>query len=119
MVIFSKDTEVNIFFTDIVGTIVWLIGFLIEVIADNQLREHLKIRETMVRDAPGKFLKKGLWRYSRHPNYFGEVVLWYGIAIIACGLEYGWITIYSAIFINWCIRYLSGVPFPEKKYENN
>ena len=67
----------------------------------------------------GKFIKTGLWRYSRHPNYFGETVMWYGIALIACSMEYGWITIYSAIFINVLIRFVSGVPFPEEKYKNN
>jgi steroid 5-alpha reductase family enzyme len=60
-----------------------------------------------------------LWRYTRHPNYFGESVLWYGIAIIAFSLEFGWVTIYSAIFINLLIRYVSGVPLLEEKYQNN
>jgi steroid 5-alpha reductase family enzyme len=60
-----------------------------------------------------------LWRYSRHPNYFGEAVMWWGLYIIACGLEYGWILFYSPLFITLIIRFVSGVPFPEKKYKDN
>jgi steroid 5-alpha reductase family enzyme len=60
-------------------------------------------------------LSTGLWRYSRHPNYFGEAVLWWGISVIACSIEYGWITLYSALFITLLIRYVSGVPLLEKK----
>merc|ERR1712179_91446 len=83
--IYSKTNEV--FITDIIGVTVWLIGFLIEVVADMQLSNHL------ANPAPGtgKFIKSGLWRYSRHPNYFGEAVMWWGLWIVACGLgPYGW-----------------------------
>jgi steroid 5-alpha reductase family enzyme len=66
-----------------------------------------------------KFLKSGLWRYSRHPNYFGEAMMWWGIWLIACGMEGGWRFFYSALFITLIIRFLSGVPFPERKYANN
>lgn len=111
--IFSQDDDIE--WTDYVGTLIWLIGFLIEVISDHQLSSHLANPER----GSGKFLKTGLWRYSRHPNYFGEILIWWGIFVIACGLEYGWITIYSAIFITLCIRLLSGVPFPEEKYKDN
>ena len=45
--------------------------------------------------------------------------MWYGIAIIACSMKLGWVTIYSAIFINLMLRYVSGVPFPEEKYKDN
>ena len=73
----------------------------------------------MARHFLTKFIKTGLWRYSRHPNYFGEAVMWYGISLIACSMTYGWITIYSAVFINLLIRFVSGVPFPEEKYKDN
>jgi len=67
----------------------------------------------------GKFIKTGLWKYTRHPNYFGEAVCWYGISIMAMSLQGGWWTLYSALFINWLLRYLSGVPLLEKKYKDN
>jgi len=101
--------------TDIVGTLVWIAGFLIELNADSQLKNHLAFPQP----GTGKFIKSGLWRYSRHPNYFGEAVLWWGIFIIACGMKDGWCTIYSPIAITFFLRFVSGVPFPEKKYKEN
>ena len=89
---------------------------MIEVCSDHQLTVHLARPRV---PGQGKFINTGLWRYSRHPNYFGEAVMWYGIAIIACSMKLGWVTIYSAIFINLMLRYVSGVPFPEEKYKDN
>lgn len=107
----SKDLQ----FHDFIGLGVWALGFLIELMADAQLASHLK------NPKPGttKFIKSGLWRYSRHPNYFGEAVMWWGIYIIAIGEDMGWVTFFSALFITLIIRFVSGVPFPEKKYANN
>jgi steroid 5-alpha reductase family enzyme len=66
--------------TDYVGAVVWVIGFVFEVVGDQQLKMHIADK------TPGKqkFIKWGLWRYTRHPNYFGEAFLWWGICIIAC-----------------------------------
>lgn len=100
---------------DIIGAVVWLMGFTIEVMSDRQLANHL----ANPKPGTGKFIRSGLWRYSRHPNYFGEAVMWWGIFLIAVNLEYGWITVYSPIFITTFLRFVSGVPFPEKKYANN
>ena len=66
-----------------------------------------------------KFIKWGLWRYTRHPNYFGEAVLWWGIYLIACSIPYGYYTVFSPLFITLLIRYVSGVPFLERKYKSN
>ncbi len=67
----------------------------------------------------GKFIKSGLWRYSRHPNYFGESVMWWGIWLMSVSIDMGYVTVYSCLFITFFLRFVSGVPFPEKKYENN
>lgn len=83
--------------------------------ADRQLSEHLK----NPKPGAGKFCKEGLWRYSRHPNYFGEVVMWWGLWIVALAEPWGWVTVYAPLFITLLIRFVSGVPFPEKKYANN
>jgi len=101
--------------SDYVGVAMWALGFLIEVASDSQLATHLK----SPKPGAGKFCKEGFWRYSRHPNYFGEAVMWWGLFVIALAEEYGWATFYSALFINLCIRFLSGVPFGEKKYKEN
>jgi len=70
---------------------------------------------------PGKpkFIAWGLWRYTRHPNYFGEAVLWWGIWLIACAVEWGWATVYAPLFITLLIRFVSGVPLLENKYKDN
>jgi len=102
-------------FLDILGVIIWALGFLIEVISDRQLANHL----ANPKPGTGKFIKSGLWRYSRHPNYFGEAVLWWGIYVIALNLKYGWATFFAPAFITFLLRFVSGVPFPEKKYKSN
>ena len=85
------------------------------MISDSQLATHLK----NPKPGSGKFIKTGLWRYSRHPNYFGECLMWWGIWIISCSIDYGYTTIFSCVAITLLIRFLSGVPFPEKKYKEN
>jgi len=99
--------------SDWLGLAVWLIGFVIEVVGDMQLRYHLEDK------TPGKkkFITWGLWRYTRHPNYFGEALLWWGIWIIACGVPWGWVTVFAPIFITYLVRFLSGVPLLEIKYK--
>lgn len=92
------------------GASVWLTGFLYEVIGDAQLQQH--------RDDPstaGTLMTSGLWRHTRHPNYFGEALSWWGIYLIACGSQGGHRTIYSALFITFLIRFISGVPMLEDK----
>jgi len=103
----------SLLWPDYLGLAIWVVGFTVEVVGDEQLKWHIKDQ------TPGKkkFITWGLWRYTRHPNYFGEAVLWWGIWIIACGCKWGWITVYSPICITLLVRFLSGVPMLEKKYE--
>lgn len=89
----------------VIGVLVWLIGFAIEVVGDRQLKTFLTDKSNK-----GKVLDKGLWRYTRHPNYLGEITQWYGIGIIACGASWGWVGLVGPIFLNILIRYVSGVP---------
>lgn len=106
----------EIFVSDIIGLLVWAAGFVIEVLADYQLAEHL----ANPKPGTGKFIKSGLWRYSRHPNYFGEAVMWWGLWIVACGLQYGWFaTLYASFSMTLALRFVTGVPFTEKKYAEN
>lgn len=96
---------------DALGQLVWGAGFLYEAIADAQLREF--------RRDPGSrgVLDTGLWRTSRHPNYFGEAVLWWGIWLTALSVPWGWATVLSPILITLLLRYVSGVPLAERQME--
>ncbi|MBS4043409.1 MAG: DUF1295 domain-containing protein [Chitinophagaceae bacterium] len=104
--------EINVL--TIIGVAVWLFGFAFEGIADHQL----KIFKSDSNNK-GKIITSGLWKYSRHPNYFGEVVLWWGIFIIALGIENGIYTIISPLLITYLIVFVSGIPMLEEKYRNN
>lgn len=96
----------------LVGALVWLFGFSIEVLADAQ-----KSRFKADPQNEGKFISSGLWAWSRHPNYFGEIVLWIGIAIIALPVLRGWqwVTMISPVFVTILITQISGVPMLEKR----
>jgi len=109
------STGSSLIWLDFVGIAVWVFGFVFEVIGDKQLANHIADK------TPGKkkFINSGLWRYTRHPNYFGEAVLWWGIYLIACAVEWGWITIWAPLFITYLVRFLSGVPLLENKYKGN
>ena len=100
---------------DFIGILIWLIGFIFEWVGDDQLRRHLADK------TPGKekFIKWGLWKYTRHPNYFGESVLWWGIFFITCSIPGGYKTFFAPLFITILVRYISGVPLLEEKYEDN
>jgi len=92
-----------------VGAAVWLIGFVFEAIADRQLARF--IRQA---DHP-KVLSSGLWRYSRHPNYFGELVQWWGIGIIALQASWGWLGLLGPLMLTGLILFVSGIPPIEKR----
>ena len=64
-------------------------------------------------------MKSGLWSYSRHPNYFGEATMWWGIFIIASSVPGALFTIVSPILITYLLLFVSGVPLLEKKYQNH
>ena len=96
---------------DFTGVLIWTIGFFIEVVADFQLSKFKSKSENK-----GRIITTGLWQYSRHPNYFGEAVQWWGIFLLAVTLPFGWTTIVSPILITILLRYVSGVPMLERKY---
>ena len=96
----------------IVGILVWAAGMLIEIIADRQ-KSNFKANP----DNKGRFINTGLWAWSRHPNYFGEIVLWIGMAIIAVPVLQGWqwATLISPVFVAFLLMKVSGVPLLEAK----
>lgn len=96
----------------IVGALVWAVGFGIEAIADLQ-----KSRFNADPANKGRFINTGLWSKSRHPNYFGEILLWVGVAVIAIPVLSGWqwVAIISPLFVTLLLTRVSGVPLLEKK----
>ena len=96
----------------LVGLTLWVIGFGIEVVADSQKSEFRRNPEN-----EGKFIRTGLWAWSRHPNYFGEILLWLGVAVIAFPVLEGWqlLTLISPLFVFLLLTRVSGVPMLEKR----
>jgi len=98
---------------DFLGLSIWIIGFLFEMISDAQLNEFIPTKK------PGEILKTGLWKYSRHPNYFGEVTLWWGIFIIATAGNSPFWSVVGPLTITTLIIFVSGIPMLEKRYKDN
>ena len=108
----TVTNEVDFGIIGLIGLLIWIIGFGFEAIADYQ--------KNKFRSNPGnkgKFIKSGLWSISRHPNYFGEILLWVGIAIIALPTLEGWrwLTLISPVFVTLLLTKVSGVPLLEKR----
>ena len=92
-----------------IGSVLWIFGFLFEAIADYQKRKFRAENQK-------KFIQTGLWSLSRHPNYFGEIVLWFGIAVMAFPVFTGWqfVSLVSPVFVFLLLTRVSGVPILEK-----
>lgn len=112
-IVFINNTSGDIVLTDFLGLFIWIFGFYFESTADRELSEFVKNP-----DNKGKLMDKGLWRYSRHPNYFGEVVQWWGIFIMALSIRFGYLTILGPLTITVLILFVSGIPLLEKKYSS-
>lgn len=111
---FASELSFSDYLFCIIGFLVWLSGFIIEVVADNQKK---RFKEDPSNN--DKFISNGLWAWSRHPNYFGEILLWIGIAIIAFPIFKNWdyLALISPIFIYYLLAHVSGVPMLEKAAE--
>jgi steroid 5-alpha reductase family enzyme len=112
LVIFTAREQVALDAFALIGSLVWALGFGIEVAADAQ-----KDRFRKDPSNKGKFIHSGLWAWSRHPNYFGEILLWVGMAIIALPVMrgWGWVGLISPVFVYLLITRISGVPLLEKR----
>jgi len=96
---------------EIVGGLVFVVGFLFESIGDAQLAAHVRDLRNK-----GKLMTRGLWSITRHPNYFGEATIWWGIYLIALPSPGGWAALVSPVAMTLLLLFVSGVPLLEKKY---
>lgn len=112
IIILNQQVTLDLFF--MAGFAIWILGFTFEAVADKQKKSFSKILENK-----DKFITLGLWSISRHPNYFGEIVLWTGIAIMSLPLLSDWqfLTLVSPVFVYLLLTKISGLPFLEEKAE--
>ena len=96
-----------------IGIVIWIIGFYFEVVGDKQLKDFKNnIANT------GKLMTEDLWKYTRHPNYFGESVMWWGIFLMSISKVNHVVNIISPITITFLLLFVSGVPLLENKYKD-
>lgn len=93
---------------DTIGFWIWIVGFLYETISDFHLFFFLRKPENA-----GKVLSKGLWHFSRHPNYFGEIVMWIGLSIMALSVPFGYYAFIAPIAITVWLAFIGGIPWVE------
>ena len=103
----------RLFWTDIAGTILWTIGFIFEALGDLQLKRFLSHPENR-----GRVMRYGLWAWTRHPNYFGETLIWWGIFLIALSTPFGAAAIISPVLITFILLKVSGVTLLESALKN-
>ncbi|TVU45459.1 hypothetical protein EJB05_04946, partial [Eragrostis curvula] len=109
-VVNASDRNPSIEARDIIGWIMWLVGILVEATADQQ--------KLMFKNNPsnrGKWCDAGVWKYSRHPNYFGEMLLWWGVFVASTPVlsDAEWLVILGPIFLTLLLLFLSGIPLLE------
>ena len=110
----AESIRAELLWTDILGTVMWVLGFGLEVVADAQKTAFRSQTENH-----GRFIQSGLWSWSRHPNYFGEILLWTGIAVIGSGVYTGhqWWAWSSPVVVIWLLTSVSGIPMLEARAE--
>ena len=112
LIIFTSNHSGNLEIYDYIGIITWISGLFIEVVADKQKSDFKNDISNK-----NKFISTGLWKYSRHPNYLGEIILWTGITIIAIPLFSGWswLGLISPVFVFIMLKFISGVRILENR----
>jgi steroid 5-alpha reductase family enzyme len=95
--------------TDALGTTVWSLGIFFEAVGDFQLARFKADPANK-----GKVMRTGLWRYTRHPNYFGDATVWWGLWVIAAGTPWGWATVFAPTIMTMLLLRVSGVALLER-----
>jgi steroid 5-alpha reductase family enzyme len=107
----TSNTTIELDFLGYIGIALWVFGFTIEIIADNQKS---KFKNDL--NNQGRFITSGLWSWSQHPNYFGEITLWFGLALLAFPVLSGWqlVTLVSPVFVYFLLTKVSGIPILDR-----
>lgn len=116
-IIHVNTSYLSVSYLTFIGLIIWLVGFFFEAVGDYQLAAFKKKPENK-----GKAMRYGLWKYTRHPNYFGEMIMWWGIWVMSVNFFTPVQTItglLSPVTITWLLTKVSGVPMLESKYIDN
>ena len=101
-------------FLDYIGIALWAIGLFFEAVGDFQLMRFKKDPENN-----GKVMNTGVWRYTRHPNYFGDALLWWGFFCFALANPHGWVFVFCPIFMTFLLLKISGVAMLEKSLKKS
>ncbi|MEM6997649.1 MAG: DUF1295 domain-containing protein [Patescibacteria group bacterium] len=116
IIISAQSTDASIGLLGYIGAMLWVFGFLFETTADWQLDSFLKQRK--LGHTKQKIMTSGLWKYTRHPNYFGEVTLWWGLGLMSVSLPHGWLGVIGPLVISFIILGIS-MPMLERKYSGD
>lgn len=110
LVVFTV-TQTPLVWYNWLGLAVWCIGLFFEVVGDYQLDRFIRNPENQ-----GKIMMSGLWKYTRHPNYFGEATMWWGLFLVALGLPLSELVLASPILITFLLTQVSGIPMLEARW---
>lgn len=113
MIVNRAEAPTDLIWSDFVGAGIFIVGFLFEAVGDYQLLAFKKDPNNK-----GKVMNRGLWKFTRHPNYFGEALLWWGLFVIAIPAGYWYLALISPVLINFLLIKVSGVPMLEEKYKD-
>ena len=107
----SREVSIWLF----IGLLIWIVGFYFEAVGDRELDHFVKTKPEHGKE----IIDYGLWKYSRHPNYFGESLMWWAIAVIGISASYSILPIISPILITSLVLFVTGIPLIEKRFAGN
>lgn len=113
-ILINISTVPGLNYLDFMGIGIWLVGYFFEAVSDYQLFQF-----TSDPANKGHVMKYGLWHYSRHPNYFGEVLMWWGIFLLALSVPFGIYSIITPATITVMLLFVTGIPWVEKAMDTN
>jgi steroid 5-alpha reductase family enzyme len=112
--VLSSTGSATLTVLDVLAIGLWLIGFSFEAIGDWQL-----IRFKANPANKGQVLRSGLWRYTRHPNYFGDAVVWWSYFVLALSVPWGWVSVFAPLMMTYLLRQVSGVTLLERNLQDS